>query len=108
MSLHNTTQLDTLRPHPFIESDLSITALAKGSHSDWHLVRLQQAQQHRGADGKASCHAGALQLFWSASVPVSCSGDSQLWRSCEKLKGTFSYPANLTHITQDESKDEQK
>lgn len=28
----------------------------------------------------------------------SCSGDGQLWRPCEKLKGNFSRPANLTPL----------
>lgn len=36
--------------------------------------------------------------FSSASVPGSCSGDGQLWRPCEKLKGNFSCPANLTPL----------
>lgn len=46
---------------------------------------------------KNSCHAGAYS-FSSASVPGSRSGDGQLWRPCEKLKGNFSRPANLTPL----------
>ena len=36
--------------------------------------------------------------FSSATVPASRSGDGQLWRPCEKLKGNFSCPANLTPL----------
>lgn len=53
--------------------------------------------RHEKADGKNSCHAEAYS-FSSASVPGSWSGDSQLWRPCEKLKGNFSCPANLTPL----------
>lgn len=86
----------TLESHQFAWTVVN-TYIYNNVYSCSYSFDSKRANRHWKADGKNSCHAGAYS-FLSASVPGSCSGDSQLWRPCEKLKGNFSCPANLTPL----------